>query len=135
MNSKKDRIVYILFRSWNGIPCYVGKGAYSQPLRHQKWGMKHENRHLARIFAKAGGVLPFVVVREGLTTEEANEVEIAFIKAIGRADKGLGPLTNHTDGGEGALGALGGNGGANKGQVRTVAQRQNIAQGKKGQRL
>ena len=45
--------------------------------------------------------IPKLRVRENLTEDEAFETEIALILAIGRADRGSGPLTNMTDGGEG----------------------------------
>jgi len=92
--------VYIIFR-WDGSPCYVGKGRGDRWLRHAK---NSTNRHLGRIYAQAGGTLPIIKVREGLTHAEACETEIALIIAIGRADLGRGPLVNFTDGGEGMLG-------------------------------
>ena len=99
--------VYIYFRPWNGIPCYVGKGQGKRWLEHLKFGVNHYNKHFAAIFAKAkrlGMEVPRVKIRVELSNEEAVVMEIAFIKAIGRADKGLGPLVNWTDGGDGTVG-------------------------------
>lgn len=93
-----DFYVYVIFRP-NGVPCYVGKG---QRHRWRQHARASHNKHLAKIYAKAGGDLPIVKLREGLTSEAACEVEIAFIRAIGRGKSG--PLTNMTDGGEGLLG-------------------------------
>lgn len=94
--------VYIYFRL-TGIPCYVGKGKGERWTHHRKWSC---NRRLARIMAKAGGDLPVVFIRRGMTEAEAFEMEIAFIAAIGRADLGLGPLVNFTNGGDGKSGAI-----------------------------
>lgn len=94
--------VYVLFRL-NGIPCYVGKGKDDRWLCHFKIGAAHTNRHLARIIAKAGGMLPKIKFREGLTEAEALALEVALIAAIGREARG-GPLVNLTDGGDGVSG-------------------------------
>ena len=44
------------------------------------------------------------IVKSNLTELEAFNEEIRLIKEIGRADLGLGPLVNLTDGGEGSTG-------------------------------
>jgi uncharacterized protein YaiI (UPF0178 family) len=88
--------VYILFRL-DGRPCYVGKGKGNRWQDHDRYA---SNIHLRRIIAKSGGPLPGVIVRDGLTEDEAYATEIAFIAAIGREANG-GPLVNMTDGGEG----------------------------------
>lgn len=93
--------VYILFRP-SGVPCYVGKGQGSRWTYHERAGLKHENKHLARIIANAGGSIPRVKIREGLTNDEAIETEMALIAAIGRGSSG--PLVNLTDGGDGQTG-------------------------------
>lgn len=41
-----------------------------------------------------------IIIYENLTWEEACELEIKYIKQIGRRDKGLGTLVNLTDGGD-----------------------------------
>jgi hypothetical protein len=91
--------VYVFFRPWNGIPCYVGKGSGRRATRPSR----RLNPHLERIIEKAAGAsLPVVIVRAGITEAEAFETEIALIKAIGRGHRG--PLANLTDGGEGTSG-------------------------------
>lgn len=95
-----DFYVYVIFRS-TGEPCYVGKGKGGRWQQHIK---KSHNRRLARIYANAGGDLPIVKVRVGLTNSEACATEIAFISALGRLDLDTGGLVNLTAGGEGAPG-------------------------------
>lgn len=95
--------VYVLFRPWNGEPCYIGKGKGNRMRCHERAGSNHSNRHLSRILAKAGGTLPSVVLHEKLNEATAFAYEIALISAIGRQKNG-GPLVNLTDGGEGTSG-------------------------------
>lgn len=97
----KEFYVYILFREWNGEPCYVGKGHGKRYEVHRRQGARHRNKHLANILKRTLGELPIVIVRDNLNEAEAFETEIALIAAIGRADLKLGPLANHTNGGEG----------------------------------
>ncbi len=92
--------VYAIFRP-NGVPCYIGKGHGDRAAHHEK---TTHNRRLARIFARAGGSLPVVVIRDGLTECEAFAAEIALITALGRANLKTGPLVNLTDGGDGQTG-------------------------------
>jgi hypothetical protein len=95
--------VYILFRL-NGIPCYVGKGKGDRWVRHEGRA-KHKNKHLGSIIDQARAEdkeLPKVKVAEGLTEENAFELERLLIGLMGRGDEG--PLVNLTDGGDGASG-------------------------------
>lgn len=90
--------IYVYFRP-DGSPCYVGKGSGNRWVAHER---RPTNKILARIIAKAGGELPKVKIRTGLTDAEAFEIERALIKAIGRFSVG-GPLVNMTDGGDGVV--------------------------------
>jgi hypothetical protein len=98
--------VYVWFRK-NGVPLYVGKAAYREDDKRQRW-QDHirfsHNKHFSYIIRKYRGKLPIVIVREGLTEAEAFEVEVALIAAIGRYDQDQGPLVNHTNGGDGCVG-------------------------------
>lgn len=98
----QDHYVYILFRPWDGSPCYVGKGRLHRWKMHENSGANHPNKSLAAVYARAGGPIPKVKCREALTNAEAFETEIALIRAIGRGE--LGPLVNKTNGGDGASG-------------------------------
>ena len=106
MKSDHRFYVYILFRPWNGVPCYVGKGHGSRVHVHARLGPNHHNKHLASVFKKAGAPLPFVIVMATNDEAEVFAWEAKLIKAIGRADLRLGPLCNCTDGGEGGSGRL-----------------------------
>lgn len=90
--------VYVMFRPWNGIPCYVGKGSGRRAHRPSR----KLNPHLASIIKKAAGPLPTVILRRFEDEQEAYDTEVALIEAIGRGK--YGPLANLTDGGEGTSG-------------------------------
>ena len=98
----QESYVYVVFRP-NGIPCYVGKGKGDRWRRHDR--KSKQNPHFAAILNLAGGDLPTAIIRHNLTDDEAIEIEIALIKAIGREIHG-GPLVNMTDGGDGTAGAV-----------------------------
>lgn len=109
--------VYVLYRPWDGTPCYVGKGKGKRVHVHKSLGAKHPNTHLARIYAKAGGDLPYRIVFETPDEKEAFAKERALIAHYGRADLGLGGLCNFTNGGEGP-----------SGQTRSDATRARLAE-------
>lgn len=104
--SEKRFYVYALLRPWNRVPCYIGKGQNFRVHDHAIMGEFHYNRHLANIFKKAGGALPFEIIWETDEEAEAFAYEIDLIFLIGRSDKGLGPLCNMTDGGDGPSGII-----------------------------
>ena len=98
----RDCYVYILFRPWDGSPCYVGTGKGKRCFHTEK---TTTNRHLIFIIKKAkrlGLEIPVIKVRENLSDAEALAIEIALIKAIGREKDG-GPLVNLTKGGDGLV--------------------------------
>lgn len=93
--------VYIIFRP-NGVPCYVGKGSGNRWRHHNRQRLGHPNAQMAGVYAAAGNApLPVVMLHQDLAEETALEYERVLILAIGRADRGCGPLLNHTDGGDG----------------------------------
>ncbi len=92
-------------------PFYVGKGKNGQWISHLITAKK-ENVNLTRSdnlhkYGKIRKILnenlePIILkVKENLSEQEAFELEIYLIWAIGRNDLNLGPLTNMSDGGEG----------------------------------
>ena len=93
--------VYLCFHPMTGEPMYVGKGTGNRFDVHT---CSH-NKQLKRTIKKYGKEnVPVVIVRDGMLHQEAFALEIMLIAVIGRADKRLGPLVNHTDGGEGVIG-------------------------------
>jgi hypothetical protein len=96
--------IYVLFRE-TGVPFYVGKGMGDRWRESGYQG--NRNRHKERIIRKmqaTGCGIPSIILHENLTEDVAFAYEKALIAAIGRWDKGLGPLANQTDGGDGASG-------------------------------
>lgn len=103
---RKDQIVYVWFYPsthdrFAGQPCYVGRGRPDRWKDHER-GF-NTNKHLRALFNKYGE-LPYVILRSELTGYEANELERALIKVLGRRDLQTGPLVNLTDGGDGTVG-------------------------------
>jgi hypothetical protein len=101
MDRLTDSYIYIIFRQ-DGRPCYVGKGRGARWRRHDR---HKQNPHLGAIFDQAGGKLPVVKIKDGITDDEARALEVLLIAAIGREKHG-GPLVNLTDGGDGTVGAI-----------------------------
>ncbi len=94
----KPRIfyVYALFDE-NGIVRYIGKGKGNRWLSHDKGNDPNnwcKNKFIKQTLRNLGEI-PKVKLRQKLTEPEAFEIEVAFIKAIGRCPNG--PLYNLTD--------------------------------------
>lgn len=90
-------------------PFYVGKGKGARMYHHYVNAMRGRKGHRfskIRAISKAG--LRVIEMQVSAFEPEALAFvkEALLIEAIGRSDLRLGPLTNHTDGGEGASGAL-----------------------------
>jgi len=88
-------------------PFHVGKGKGQRciaGLKDYKSGRKsHKIYKLLKIHESNNTVIIKKII-EHVSNAVACSMEIELIKLIGRADKKLGPLTNNTDGGDGALG-------------------------------
>lgn len=94
--------VYAYFRP-DGRPCYIGKGKGNRIAHRGKTG---RNKHFLNILAQAkasGQEMQSIKIAEGLTDQEAIQLEKDMILLIGREANG-GPLVNLTDGGDGAAG-------------------------------
>jgi len=94
-------------------PFYVGKGKDGRKTDHlneAKRNYTEGNQLKLNVIRKIWkeGLEPIIIVyKDNLTEDEAiHQFEIPMIAAIGRRDKGLGPLTNLTDGGEGVSGYI-----------------------------
>jgi len=92
---------------------YVGVGKNKCRISEKRY----RNKYWHHIVNKAGYRID--IIAEGITHQEALNLERQLIKTIGRKDLGLGPLVNMTDGGEGILNM-------------SEETRQKIAQSKKG---
>lgn len=113
-----DYYVYILFKtyrrgkfnydelSFDMEPFYIGKGKdrrISSTVNKRKNRNKHKNYILEKIHS-LNLTVTSIKYREKLTEKEAFLLEKDLVNKIGRADLGLGPLANLTDGGEGGSG-------------------------------
>lgn len=76
---------------------YVGIGS-----KRRTKDTTNRNQYWHNIVNKVG--YDIEIIHTNLTWEEACELEIEYIKKLGRKDKGLGNLVNLTDGGDGAKG-------------------------------
>jgi NUMOD3 motif len=108
LNIRKIFYVY-LYEDEKGVPIYVGRGQGTRIRHHLRYTAlyarkrPHPFHHKLRSILEKGFKPKFYKVKEGLTAEEANNLEIELIKKIGRKDLGLGTLLNLCDGGEGLL--------------------------------
>jgi len=76
-------------------PYYIGKGSYQRA-----WTCK------GRFVKKPADDNFIVMLRTGLTEDEAFQWEMFYIQRYGRLDLGTGVLHNRTEGGEGASGII-----------------------------
>lgn len=91
-------------------PFYIGKGSNDRLYVHlaeakKGYGENQDkidriNEILAAEFTEEDLKKHIIKYRENMSSSDAYDLEIQMIAIIGRADKGLGPLVNHTDGGD-----------------------------------
>lgn len=93
----KNFYVYIHYRLDNMQPFYVGKGK-----DYRAYDSRGRNIHWRRI-VKAYDFVS-VIYQNGLSEEEAFDIEKKLINSIGRHNLGTGPLCNMTEGGDGVAG-------------------------------
>ena len=112
-------------------PFYVGKGKDGQLQTHLKYAINntcHEKNKYK--YYKIKNILKenlepeILKIEDKLSEQDSFILEIYFIWAIGRSDLKLGPLTNHTDGGEGC-----------SGRIWTDEQKRKVSLSNKGKRL
>jgi hypothetical protein len=89
----KNCYVYAYLREADQSPYYIGKGSGKRAYT------EHRNVRIP------GNKELIVILKDGLTNDEAHELEIKFINQYGRKNNGTGILHNKTDGGEGTSGA------------------------------
>ena len=79
---------------------YIGIGKTSK----RATSTHHRNNHWKSVVAKYGYEADVLI--DGLSWQDACEVEAGMIESYGRSDKGMGCLVNQTDGGDGAFGVI-----------------------------
>ena len=86
---RKDFYVYAFLREDRSTPYYIGKGTRrrTQAVTNRTTAIPKDRSRVVKI-------------KEGLTNEEAMELEALLILQWGRKDIGTGILHNFTDGGE-----------------------------------
>ena len=94
-------IVYTHKRKDTSDIFYVGIGLSEKRAYQQKY----RNEHWHSVVNKGGGFYVDIVSRD-IDWKDACLLEQSLIAKYGRHDKGLGPLVNKTDGGEGTLNAI-----------------------------
>ena len=104
--------IYVTYELWNPIknlPFYVGAGSQNRPNDHLKEAKKAKNKshkyNTIRHIWDQSKEVEIKIVFQG-TREKAFLLEKELIKKYGRANLGLGPLTNLTDGGDGGTPGL-----------------------------
>lgn len=100
MSVRSRFVTYIYFDPKSGMPRYVGKGNAGRPANHLNKSSNPQLDNLIKKRIKEGyEVKPIILEAE--SNDDAVEMEELLIALIGREDLGLGPLFNHTDGGDG----------------------------------
>lgn len=103
--------IYIHRKETNLEIFYVGKGTvYKEHVKsslikrfyHRAFSSSNRNKMWKKIKNKHGYTVE--IVKDNLSEECADELEIFLISEIGRRDENKGSLSNLTDGGEGMLG-------------------------------
>lgn len=107
--SDKPHYCYILKRP-NGEPFYVGVGTGYRVTQHvsaAKSGKGRDHRlSIIRKVLRSGSDILYEIAGFFSEWKDAAALEVETIARIGRHNKGLGPLANLTDGGEGTHGRI-----------------------------
>ncbi|MEG8043846.1 GIY-YIG nuclease family protein [Sphingomonas sp. LR59] len=97
--------VYVLCRA-DGTPFYVGKGVRHRCFYHEAEARNTDRLthklNLLRAMHRRGEAVGYCIDSSYPTEQEAHARERHLIALFGRHDQRRGPLTNQTDGGEGA---------------------------------
>lgn len=136
LQSKDTRkfYVYAHYRLTDGVVFYIGKGrgrrAFATHGRTSLWN-----------YAVAKHGLRVEIWAKDLTEYQAFEMEKVWIALYGRKDLNNGPLTNFTNGGEGASGVIPGTetrlkmSVKGKGRVKSPEHRAKIGAGRRGRKM
>jgi hypothetical protein len=97
--------VYVLCRA-DGSPFYVGKGVQHRCFHHEAEARNTDRLthklNLLRAMERRGEAVRYCIESSFDTERDAHARERQLIALFGRHDQRRGPLTNQTDGGEGA---------------------------------
>ena len=97
--------VYVLCRA-DGTPFYVGKGVQHRCFHHEAEARNTDRLthklNLLRAMHRRGEAVRYCIEGSFATEQEAHARERHLIALFGRHDQRRGPLTNQTNGGEGA---------------------------------
>lgn len=102
MATHSDKNIYCVYYHINSVKneiFYVGIGTQKRAFSKNKRSFFWQN-----VVNKYNYIVD--IIAENLLWDEACEIEKKNIAKIGRRDKGLGPLVNMTDGGDGAQGVI-----------------------------
>lgn len=106
LTSCAPHYVYVLCRA-DGTPFYVGKGVNHRCFHHEAEAANTERLthklNLLRAMRRRGEAVRYCIESAFDTENEAHARERQLIALFGRHDQRRGPLTNQTDGGEGAF--------------------------------
>lgn len=106
----RDCYVYRHVRLDKNEPFYIGIGAKSKHYNSvnseysRAYNRICRNEHWKNIVSKTEYEVEILI--DNVFWSEACEKEKEFIKLYGRSDKGVGPLANWTDGGDGGYGVI-----------------------------
>ncbi len=127
----KRHYVYVHLKADTLEPFYVGEGQ-----KRRGWHTHGRSKHWNSVVRKHGVLV--MIAQDDMLEAFAFELERNLIARIGRKDKGLGPLVNYTDGGDGASGAIRSdefkarNVAFHTGRKRSEATKKNISEAKRG---
>lgn len=103
--SSSTHYVYVLCRP-DGTPFYVGKGVQQRCFHHEAEARNTDRLshklNLLRAMHRRGEAVRYCIESSFMHEEDAHARERHLISLFGRHDQRRGPLTNQTDGGEGA---------------------------------
>jgi hypothetical protein len=102
---ERNSYVYFHINPLKNEIFYVGKGT-KRPNRINDYNRMYSKRMRSNFWKYTVSKYGFItnISDDNLTEKEAHDLEIFYIKKIGRRDLGLGTLVNLTDGGEGMCG-------------------------------